>query len=473
MAKTLIEIDPFTRVSGLMSLNILIEQGRITDAQSGGMQYRGLNRMLQDRPPLDAIRLTSRTCGICSVAHTIASTMALEMAMGITPDFNGELIRGMALGFDTIQNNIRQIYQLAVPDYANICGIPPLFTNAPKDETDFRLPKSVNDLVVAHYEASIGFSRNAHKALATIAGKAPHNHGIFVGGVTTNFDIDMYSIVKSILHELTIFVRDVMIPDVAILMEYYPEYLKWGQGNGNYMSYGYFAFLPELFWVSKPGLLLDGVFSEVNPDLITESIRYSWLKAAEDLSRPLDEPPTLDFEKPGAYSWVEAPRYAGSAVETGAMAGLIVSGEYGGDTGALGRVMARAIFTLMVCEKVQLILEYVRMQPGYQTEWKVPESGEGHALIGAMRGGLGHWIRIEDQKIGRYTIMPPSNWNMSPKSEDGQHGACEQALIGTPIEDQKKAKVVAGRIVRSFDPCLNCAAHVVSDKAEPFTFQIA
>ena len=69
--------------------------------------------------------------------------------------------------------------------------------------------------------------------------------------------------------------------------------------------------------------------------------------------------------------------------------------------------------------------------------------------------------------------MPPSNWNMSPKSEDGQHGACEQALIGTPIEDQKKAKVIAGRIVRSFDPCLNCAAHVVSDKAEPFTFQIA
>ena len=122
---------------------------------------------------------------------------------------------------------------------------------------------------------------------------------------------------------------------------------------------------------------------------------------------------------------------------------------------------------------MQLMLEYVRMQPGYQAEWKVPESGEGHALIGAMRGGLGHWVRIENQKIGKYTIMPPSNWNMSPKSEDGWHGACEQALIGTQIEDPKKAKVVAGRIVRSFDPCLNCAAHVVSDKAEPFAFQIA
>lgn len=473
MAKTLIEIDPVTRVSGLMSLGVQIDQGRITDAQSGGMQYRGMDRMLQGRPPLDAMRLTSRTCGICSVAHTIASTMALEMAMGVTPDFNGELIRAMTLGFDTIQNNIRQIYQLAIPDYANICGIPPLFTNAPEEETDFRLPKNVNDLLVSHYQASIGFSRSAHKAVATIAGKAPHNHGIFVGGVTTNFDIDMYSIVKSILHGLTEFVRDVMIPDVAILMEYYPEYRFLGHGSGNYMSYGYFAFLPERFWVTKPGLLLDGVFAELNPDLITESIRYTWLKAEQELLRPLDEPPTLNFSKPGAYSWVDAPRYAGKVVETGPMAGLIVSGDYSGDTGALGRIMARALFTQMVCEKVRLMLEYVRMQPANQQQWQVPESGEGHALTGAMRGGLGHWIRIENQKIARYTILPPSNWNMSPKSGDGQHGACEQALIGTPIEDPKKTKVIVGRIVRSFDPCLNCAAHVVSDRSEPFTFQIA
>jgi hydrogenase large subunit len=437
------------------------------------MQYRGLDRMLQGRPPLDAIRLTARTCGICSTAHTIASTMALEMAMGITPDFNGELIRGLALGFDTIQNNIRHIYQLAVPDYVNIGGIPPLFTTAPKDETDFRLPPKINDLLVSHYQTSIGFSRSAHKALATIAGKAPHNHGIFIGGVTTNFDIDMYSIIKSILFNVTQFVTDVMIPDIALLMEYYPEYLRLGYGSGNYMSFGYFAFLPEMFWVTKPGLLLDGVFSELNPDLITESIRYSWLKAEQNLSRPLDLPPTLDFGKPGAYSWVEAPRYAGKAVETGPLAGLIVSGEYSGDTGALGRILARAIFTQKVCEKVRLMLDYVRMQPANQAQWTVPQSGEGHALVGAMRGGLGHWIRIENQKIGRYTIMPPSNWNMSPKSEDGQHGACEQALIGTPIVDERKAKVIAGRIVRSFDPCLNCAAHVVSDKAEPFTFQIA
>lgn len=472
MARTIVEIDPVTRASGLLSIKVQIEQGRIVDAESGGMQYRGLNRMLEGRPPLDAIRLTSRTCGICSVAHTIASTMALEMAMGIEPDFNGGLIRGLALGFDTIQNNIRHFYQLALLDYANIPGVSPLYTTVPEEDTDFRLPQSVNDLLATHYQAATGFSRSAHKALATIAGKAPHNHGVFVGGVTTNFDIDMFSIAKSILHELTAFVRDVMIPDVALLMEYYPEYRFLGRGCGNYLSYGFFAFLPEIFRVANPGVLLDGVSSGIDPNRITESIRYSWLNAPDDVRRPLEEPPTLDFSKPGAYSWVDAPRYAGKAVETGFLAELIIDGNDSVDRGALGRIMARSQATLTICEKMELMFDYIRLQPADQQEWTVPERGEGYALVGAMRGGLGHWIRIEGQKINRYSIMPPSNWNMSPKSADGLHGACEQALIGTPIADIKKAKVVVGRIVRSFDPCLNCAAHVVSDRAEPFTFEI-
>jgi hydrogenase large subunit len=202
---------------------------------------------------------------------------------------------------------------------------------------------------------------------------------------------------------------DVMIPDVALLMKYYPEYRQLGRGNGNYLSYGYFSFLPEIFWVTKPGVLLDGVLSELNPDLITESIRYSWLQADQEPMRPLNDTPELDFSKPNAYSWVDAPRYAAKAVETGPMAGLVVSGNYIGDTGALGRIMARAVFTQMVCEKMQLMLEYARFQPANQQQWKVPESGEGYALIGAMRGGLGHWIRIENQKIAKYSILPPSN----------------------------------------------------------------
>ena len=126
MAKTTIKIDPVSRVSGLLSVSVAIENGYIVDARSSGMQIRGFEHMLKGRAPLDTIRLTARTCGICSCAHTVASSMALEMAMGVKPDFNGQLIRNLAHGFETLQNSIRQIYNFVLPDYVDISGISPL-----------------------------------------------------------------------------------------------------------------------------------------------------------------------------------------------------------------------------------------------------------------------------------------------------------------------------------------------------------
>lgn len=472
MARTVVEIDPITRVSGLLSIKAQIEDGKITNANSSGMQIRGFEKMLQGRPPLDAIRLTARTCGICSVSHTLASSMVLEMALGVKPDFNGELIRSMAHGFETLQNNLRQFYQFVVPDYVNISGVSPLYPNIPVEESDFRLPKDINDRFISHYQDAIAYSRSAHKAQATIAGKAPHNHGVFVGGITTNFDISMFNIVKSTLYDIKKFVVEIMIPDIEILMQYYPEYKQWGKSGDNYLSYGYFEYLPRDIQVAKPGAVINGKYSELNKNMITQSIKYSWLKSTTETLNPLDEPPTLDFSKPGAYSWVDAPRYSGESMEVGPMADYIVNSGYSEGTGALHRIKARCLFTLKVCEIMEKILGYTKLQNAVQEVWKVPQTGEGYALIGAIRGGLGHWVKIENQKIKQYSLLPPSNWNMSPMCSSNIHGACEKALIDTPISDIKKAKVIIGRIVRSFDPCLNCAAHVTSDKAEPFTFQI-
>ena len=472
MTRIIVEIDPVTRISGLLSIKTQIDNCMITNAISSGMQIRGFEKMLQGRAPLDAIRLTARTCGICSVAHTLASSMALEMALGVKPDFNGELIRSLVHGFETLQNHIRQFYQFTMPDYVELMEVSPLYANMLKDEMDFRLPKEINDKLIAHYVQSIEYSRSAHRAEATIAGKAPHNHGVFVGGITANFTIEMFNVVKSILFDIKGFIRDIMIPDAELLMRYYPEYMQWGHSGENYLSYGFFACLPKEFQIAGQGTVINGTYSELDKDKITESIKYAWFDADREIMRPLDEPPVLNFGKAGAYSWVDAPRYGGYAMEVGPMADLIVGGNYRGDTGALCRIKARCVFSLLVCEAMEKMLENIRLQPAYQEAWQIPDSCEGYALVGAMRGGLGHWIKIEDQKISRYSLLPPSNWNMSPKCSSKIHGACEQALIATPIADIKKAKVIIGRIVRSFDPCLNCAAHVVSDKSEPFRFEI-
>ena len=472
MAKTTIKIDPVSRISGLLSVNVVIDNGVIVDAQSGGMQVRGFEHMLKGRPPLDTIRLTARTCGICSCAHTVASSMALEMALGVKPDFNGQLIRNLAHGFETLQNTIRQIYNFVLPDYVDISGISPLYKTVSPRQADYRLPKEINTELASHYALSIEHSRNAHKAEAILAGKAPHNHGVFVGGITTDFDIDKFNQVKAILYTIKEFIAKYMVPDLRILMRYYPEYNDMGTGIGNYLSYGYYADMPKELMVAKSGVLVQGTLSELDPRKIKEDLKYTWVNSPNNVFKPTENPPLLDYKKEGAYSWVDAPRYDGKAFETGCLANMLVNGTYKGGTGVLHRIMARCMESVMICDKMEEMLTYTRFQPAFQEPWKIPDKGEGFALVGAARGGLLHWLTIENKVIQNYTLLPPSSWNMSPMDNNNVHGGVEQGLIGTRIDDMSKAEVTIGRIVRSFDPCLNCAAHIVSDKQAPFAFQI-
>ena len=110
-------VDPVTRVSGLLSIEVQVENNKVVDAKAGGNQFRGFEKMFEGRSPLDMIRLTPRICGICSTHHALTSVRALEDAMKINPDENGRIIRDIANGFEFIQNYLRWTYFFVFPDY--------------------------------------------------------------------------------------------------------------------------------------------------------------------------------------------------------------------------------------------------------------------------------------------------------------------------------------------------------------------
>ena len=57
--------------------------------------FRGLEKILEGRDPLDAQQITQRICGVCPVSHGIASIRAQEMAYGITPNTNGRILQNL------------------------------------------------------------------------------------------------------------------------------------------------------------------------------------------------------------------------------------------------------------------------------------------------------------------------------------------------------------------------------------------
>jgi len=78
----------------------------------------------------------------------------------------------------------------------------------------------------------------------------------------------------------------------------------------------------------------------------------------------------------------------------------------------------------------------------------------------AARGALGHWIVIKNGKIARYQAVVPTTWNASPMDDKNQPGPIEQAMLGTTVEDTENPFELA-RIVRSFDPYIACAVHLL------------
>ena len=88
-----------------------------------------------------------------------------------------------------------------------------------------------------------------------------------------------------------------------------------------------------------------------------------------------------------------------------------------------------------------------------------PASCKGFGFTEAPRGALGHWIDIQDGKIANYQCIVPSTWNASPKDAQGNRGAYEASLVGTPMADPEQPVEIL-RTIHSFDPCLACASHV-------------
>lgn len=59
-----IALDPITRIEGHLRIEAQIEGGRVTDAWSAGMMFRGIELIMPGRDPRDAWVFAQRICGV-------------------------------------------------------------------------------------------------------------------------------------------------------------------------------------------------------------------------------------------------------------------------------------------------------------------------------------------------------------------------------------------------------------------------
>jgi hydrogenase large subunit len=448
-----ISLSPVTRIEGHLDIELVVENGQVVEAFSAGTMFRGFEKILQGRDPLDATHYTQRICGVCPIAHGMASSKTLEAAFGIQPVDNGRILRNLILGANFLQSHILHFYHLASLDYVDTTGHP-LLDKSPWQPT-FSAPDMLSGdaagKLLANYVAALAIRRKCHQMGAIFGGKMPCSPVFVPSGCTemvTQAKIEEFG---ALLLEITEFIEGSYVPDVEQLAELFGEYQGIGHGCGNLLAYGVFetgggTYLPGGTYRSENDQA--GGFA---PDMIAEDLRHSYYD--EESFEPA-------VGKGGAYSWIKAPRYAGQVFEVGPLARMKIAGLYTGGISVMDRLQARARESLEIAlTMTQWLDELSSGTPGHSLSGS-PSSGSGMGLTEAPRGALGHWIEIADSKIEGYRIVTPTAWNASPKDDIGQRGPIEEALVGTPVVDLDNP-IEPLRVVHSFDPCLACSVHLI------------
>ncbi|MBN3038194.1 MAG: nickel-dependent hydrogenase large subunit [Candidatus Omnitrophica bacterium] len=480
-------IDPITRIEGHLGIEVLIDNGIAKEAHASGTLFRGFEIILQGRDPRDASRLTQRVCGVCPTAHATASALCLDDAFGITDKIpeNANFIRSLIFGCNLLQSHILHFYHLAALDYVDATkATGEIHPFTPRYQGDYRLSEDINNQALKHYIMALDIRRKVHEMLTIFGGKMPHNVGIIAGGVTERPTEDKIANFLARLKEIIDFIDNIYIADVLAVARAYGDYFQIGKGCGNFLAYGGFATAGgKLF---KSGITSDGQkadsFKQQN---ITEDVKHSWYRDESSGKNPKQGETKTHPEKETGYSFIKAPRYEGRVYELGPLARTVVS--FAQDDGktkkmlqpilsefkvgveslfsVLGRHAARALECKLISENMLQWLNGLEPDGPISCEYEIPQEAQGSGLSEAPRGSLGHWISIKDKKIQRYQIITPTAWNGSPKDDKDQSGPIEQAIIGTKIKDEKNPFEVV-RIIRSFDPCLACAVHLINAKGK-------
>ncbi|UCE60579.1 MAG: nickel-dependent hydrogenase large subunit [Phycisphaerales bacterium] len=462
---TTITIDPVTRIEGHLEIEVTVDdvggEQQVVDAKSAGTMFRGFEMILIGRDPRDAAQYTQRICGVCPVSHAMASCMNLDNAFGVTPPDNGRILRNLVLGANYIQSHLLHFYHLSAVDFIDTTGLLDMSPWTPRYVTTDMATGTVAEDLVNHYLTALAMRRKAHQMGAIFGGKLPCTGSFVVGGITENVTAENVADFRTLLTELRAFIDDVYIPDVTAVAGLFPSYYSLGVGYGNLLSFGVFdqdaGGTTKLF---DAGRYTDGSPGSLDPAEITEYVTHAWYTPACDDKNPADGVTEPDATKPGAYSWLKAPRYLDKPHELGPLARMWINGDYTNGISVLDRIMARALEAKKIADEMDTWLDdLVPGDPVYQAS-SIPQTATGMGLTEAPRGALGHWMSIDNSVISRYQVITPTNWNASPKDHLNQVGPIESAMVGTPVPDAAQPVEVL-RVVHSFDPCLACAVHLV------------
>jgi uptake hydrogenase large subunit len=474
-------VGPFNRVEGDLEVRLSVEAGVVREARVCSSLYRGFERMLPGKAPLDALVLVPRICGICSVAQSMAAAQALAQVTGQTPPPNGLYAQSLTLAAENLADHLTHFYLFFMPDFAREG-----YAGRPWHAGVRERFEAIRGAAAAEVLAA---RASFLELMGLFAGKWPHTLSLQPGGssraLTASDKLQALVLLRTFRTFLEKTLFGAPLEQVAALgsVQALDAFAEQGPpGSSDLRRFlraarelrleqagrASDAFLSHGAYQNPGGLLFArglhrGGAQVYDSKLLREDSTSAWLH--DDRPRhPLEGKTQPDADKEGAYTWCKAPRLAGEVYEVGALARQMVHGHplvrdlvarSGGSV--LARVVARLLeLALVVPEMEKWVKALVPGEP-FCAPPAPARDGQGEGLVEAARGALGHWLTVEDGKLAGYQIVAPTTWNFSPRDASGAPGPLERALVGLPAEGE--GALLLQHVVRSFDPCMVCTVH--------------
>ena len=353
--------------------------------------------------------ITPRICGICPIAHNLASLTALESALGIEVNSTTVLLRDLMQCGQMIQSHSLHLFFLSLPDYLGIDRGTELAQKNPEAFKSALALKGISDEI-----AKIIAGRSVHPTRTTIGG----------------------------FHK---------IPTKSVLEKLLKKLKKTEQDAKNALILVSKIDFPEL----KVELQLAALDGSKIIAVSSNNIKGRKESSIGDYKEVIEE-------EVRDYSTAKFGKYRGEEMLVGSLARLAVYGDYDKKykidfENPFYNNLAQAIEILTYHQKAQKIIEKLLNN---EIDKKIAKPSKNPSLRGigtteAPRGGLYHEIHLNKDNIITYAnIITPTVQNLTSIEK-----SAKSLLEQTKNRSKKELERLLVMLVRAYDPCITCSVH--------------
>ena len=460
-----VTIDPVTRVEGHGKIEIFLDdEGNVANTYLQTPELRGFEKFCEGRRVEEMPNITSRICGVCPEAHSMASLKALDSVFQVEPSNSVKKVRELLYSAFQFADKMTNFYILSGPDF--IVG--------PESNPEERNILGVINKVGKEIGTSVIKHRlMGYKIIQLIGGRQIHSNYAIPGGISKPISTEECNEIRKMAENMVNFSKytlnlfddivlknqknmDMIFSENFVLKTYYMGTVD-EKNRVNFYDGNIRIVNPEGIEVAK--------FSDVDYQKYIEEQVEPWTYLKFPYLKKIGWKGLVEGKESGVYSAYPLSRF--NAAE--GMATPLAQEEYEKMFKSLGGKPVHYILAAHWARLIEMMyaaertLELINdpeitdknIRPVVTT---TPAEGVGH--VEAPRGTLiHHYLTDEKGIIKKVNLIVGTTNNYAPMNISIKKAA-KSVIKNGKVSESSLNKIEMA--LRAYDPCMACATHTWS-----------